>query len=97
MPRPNSKEDILKSAVILARKKGLFKFARVEVAEEAEVCEGTVSYHFGTMRALRKAIVERAVQNELLSILADASASRESVGVTIPEDLRSKVAAFIAS
>jgi len=92
----SSKAAILGAAVTIARRNGLFKFSRIDVAEEAEVGESTVSYHFGTMKDLRTAIVQYAVKNEILSILADARASRESVGVPMSEELRNKVAAHIA-
>lgn len=95
--RKNSKIAILEVAVIVARKSGLHKFSRIDVAKEANVGEGTVSYHFGTMPELRTAIVQNAVKNEILSILADARAGRESIGVPMSEDLRKKVAAYIAS
>lgn len=92
----SAKPAILSAAVALARKNGLHAFSRIDVAHEAEVGESTVSYHFGTMVDLRKAIVQQAVKYEILSILADARASRESSGVPMNEDLRKKVAAFIA-
>lgn len=91
-----SKPAILAAAVKLAREKGLHKFSRIEVANAAEVGESTVSYHFGQMPDLRKAVVQYAVEKEILSILADARAGRESVGVPMSEELRTKVAAYIA-
>lgn len=91
-----AKPAILSAAIGLARKCGLYKFSREDVAKEADVGESTVSYHFGTMPELRKAIVQQAVKHEILSILADARASRESIGVPMSEELRQKVAAHIA-
>lgn len=91
-----AKPAILGAAVKLAREKGLHKFSRIEVALEAEVGESTVSYHFGQMPELRTAVVKYAVEHEILSILADARAGRESVGVPMSEELRKKVAAYIA-
>jgi Uncharacterized protein conserved in bacteria len=90
------KKAILAAAVSLARRNGLHKFSRIEVAELAEVGESTVSYHFGKMPALRTAVVKYAVENEILSILADARASRESHGVPMSERLCRKIAAHIA-
>lgn len=91
-----AKPAILGAAVSLARAKGLHNFSRIDVAHAAEVGESTVSYHFGQMPELRQAIVKYAVEHEILSILADARASRESTGVPMNEDLRKKVAAHIA-
>jgi AcrR family transcriptional regulator len=86
---------IFAAAVFLAKRRGLFKFSRVDIAREANVAESTVSHHFGTMQGLRVAIVKHAVKNEILSILADARASREPLGVSMPEELKKKIAAHI--
>jgi AcrR family transcriptional regulator len=91
-----SKPAILVAAVKLAREQGLHKFSRIEVATEAGVGESTVSYHLGQMPAVRTAVVKYAVEHEIMSILADARAGRESVGVPMSEELRKKVAAYIA-
>lgn len=91
-----SKPAILSAAVSLARKRGLHSFSRLEVSEEAKVGESTVSYHFGTMPELRTAVVQYAVKHKILSILADARASRESTGVPMSEELKNQVAAYIA-
>lgn len=100
MPKMNISDTahpkILGAAVALAKQQGLFNFSRVDVAREADVAESTVSHHFGTMRKLRIVIVQHAVKNEILSILADARASREAIGVPMSEGLRDKVAAYIA-
>lgn len=92
-----AKPAILAVAVSMARNKGLEKLSRVQIAAAAEVAQSTISYHFGQMPALRSAVVRYAVEHEILSILADARASRESIGVPMSEELRQKVAAYIAS
>lgn len=97
-PRPSSKTDILNAAVSLARTKGLRGFSRDEVAEAAEVASATVSYHFGEMDALRKAVVSAAIEREVLPVLADARADRNSADLYkgMPAELKNKVAAYIA-
>lgn len=94
-PAPTSKPKILAAAVGLAREKGLHQFSRIEVAKAAKVGESTVSYHLGEMPEVRRAVVKFAVEREILSILADARAGREAVGVPMSEELRKKVAAYI--
>lgn len=98
MPRvyESQKDNILKAAVATAKTLGLHGFARVDVARAAQVAEATVSHHFGTMPELRKAVVRAAVSEEILSILADARAGREAIGVPMTEELRKRVAAYIA-
>lgn len=56
--RPNSKPEILSAAVALAQLRGLYGFTRAEVAEAVSMAEASVSFHFGSMDSLRKAIVE---------------------------------------
>lgn len=97
MPRvyTSSKNAILDAAVSVARERGLFSFSRIHVAEAASVAESTVSHHFGKMDALRRAIAQHAVDNEIVTLLADASAINRA-GVTIPAEVRKKLATYIA-
>lgn len=97
MPRiyESSKPAILDAAVSIAREKGLFSFARIHVAKAAKVAEATVSHHFGTMKSLRKAVAQHAVDNEIVTLLADVSAINRA-GVSIPAKVREKIAAHIA-
>lgn len=97
-PRPTSKPEILAAAVKLARVHGLRKFSRAEVAEEAGVASATVSYHFGQMDAMRKAVVEYAIEREVLPILVDARADRGSSDLytRMSAELKQKVAAYIS-
>lgn len=94
--KETSKPAILAAAVSLARAKGLLRFSRIEVANDSGVGESTVSYHFGTMFDLRKAVVQHAVDSEILSILADVRSCRESFGIPMNEKLREKIAEYIS-
>lgn len=97
-PRPTSKPQILESAVSLAHEKGLRKFSRADVAKRIKLASATVSYHFGTMDVLRRAVVEFAIKNEVLPVLADARADRDSAELyrRMSAGLKQKVAAYIA-
>lgn len=97
-PRPTSKPAILSAAVSLARVKGLRNFSRSQVAKAAKIASATVSYHFGEMHELRRAVVEHAIANEVLPILADARTDRESgeLYTRMSAELKQKVAAHIA-
>lgn len=97
-PRPTSKPKILNAAIDLAKEKGLRNFSRARVAERACVGLATVSYHFGKMNTLRREVVEHAIKNEVLNILADARTDRDSAGLytRMSSELKQKVAAFIS-
>lgn len=96
--RPTSKPKILDAAVSLAKAKGLNGFSREDVAKLAKMAEATVSFHFGNMDELRKAVVKHAVANEILPILADVRSAREKGYVgRMPAALVKKVAQYIAN
>jgi len=97
MPRiyKSSRKAVLAAAVSVARERGLFSFSRIHVAQAAKVAEGTVSNNLGTMAEMRTAIARYAVDNEVLSLLTDVAAIRRA-GVSIPAELRDKIAAYIA-
>lgn len=97
-PRPNQKAEILAAAVSLAKSKGLRNFARIEIATLAQVAEATVSFHLGKMDEVRRAIVEYAIDNEVIPVLVDARADRSSgeLYTRMSADLKQKIAAHIA-
>lgn len=98
-PRPTSKPEILAAAVSLARKHGLRKFSRADVAKAAKMASATISYHFGGMNELRRAVVQYAMAHEVLAILADARADRNverELHNGMTPELKRKVAAYVA-
>lgn len=90
------KDAILVCAVQRARHTGLMAFTREQVAKVANCSEANVSYHFGVMDKLRTAVVEYAVENEVVEILAQARAVRHPALGRMSQQLRERVAAHIA-
>jgi AcrR family transcriptional regulator len=90
------KDEILVCAVAIAKGLGLSAVTRVEVAHVAECAVGTVNYHFDTMDALRNAVVEYAVQNEVVEVIAQARAIRHPAVRRLAPALKERVAAHIA-
>ncbi len=97
--RPTSKPVILAAAVSLAKKHGLRKFSREQVAKVSKMAEATISFHFGNMDALRREVVRKAITDEVLPILADARADRNSseLYTGMPAELKKRVANYIAA
>jgi AcrR family transcriptional regulator len=89
------KATILGAAVTLARKHGLHRLTRLEIAHSAECGTGTVSYHFGDMDGMTNAVVEYAVQHEVLEILAQARADKHPALGGMSAELKARVAAHI--
>ena len=89
------KATILGAAVTLARKNGLHRLTRLDIATSAECGTGTVSYHFGDMDGVTNAVVEYAVQHEVLEILAQARVEKHAALGRMSADLKARVAAYI--
>lgn len=93
------KATILGAAVSVARKNGLHRLTRLDVATAAECSTGIVSHHFGDMDGLRAAVVDYAVQHEVIRILAQVRAdlplSKYPSIRGMSEALKERVAAYI--
>lgn len=71
------KQTILVAASRAARSHGLSKFTRRNVADAVGCSTGLVSWHFKTMNGLRGAVIEYAIENEVIEILVQARAERD--------------------
>lgn len=91
------KDKILAAAMQLANLKGYKNVTRDDIASRADVAAGSVSYHFGDMRKLQAAMVERAVLTQNLKVVAQAMADRHPVALKAPEDLRKRAALLLAA
>lgn len=88
---------ILGAAVSLARKTGYTRLTRYKVAHAAETSAGSVNYHFETMDGLRSAVMQYAVENQVLEIVAQGIVARHPVALQSPEALRKKAARSLSS
>lgn len=65
-------QSILDAAAALAAKNGFANLTRLQVSRRAKVAAGTVNYHFKTMRRLRGAVLDHAIEHQTLDVLAKA-------------------------
>lgn len=89
------KATILGAAVSVARKNGLHRVTRLDVAMAAECSTGAVSFHFDSMDGLNDAIVKYAIQHEVLQILAQARADKHPALGGMSATLKERVAAYL--
>ena len=82
------KEQILEAAMIVAERSGYKEMLRREIAKEANCGNGTVSLYFGTMTQLHRAVMRKAIQDEILTIIAQGIAARDANALKAPTDLR---------
>jgi AcrR family transcriptional regulator len=90
------KDAILAAAMQIANLKGYKRVTRSDIATRAEIATGSVSYHYGSMKKLQAAMVERAVETENLKMLGQALSDRHPVALKAPESLRRAAAILLA-
>jgi AcrR family transcriptional regulator len=86
---------VLDAACRVAETHGLQRFTRAHVALSSGKAPGTVSLAFGSMDALRDAVVREAIRRPLLTVLAQALAMGHPVARDAPEDLRAQALAAV--
>lgn len=64
------KEQLLLVAVDLAKREGYTNVTRAAISEAAGVSEALVSHYFGGMNDMKEAIMQEAVQNGVIEIIA---------------------------
>jgi AcrR family transcriptional regulator len=88
---PSERRDkVLAATLPLAIAKGYDKLTRDEIAEAAGISGGTLGYHFGSVDALRVALVEYALAKRCLPVIAQALVARDPAVAEIPARLRSR-------
>ncbi len=82
------KAEILAAALDTARAVGYRHVSREAIAATAGCSPGLVSAYFGTMPALRRAIMSAAIARRDLVVLAQGLAAGDSKAKAAPEALR---------
>jgi len=90
-----SKEHILDTAYKMAQCDGFAAITRDGVAAEAGVAMGSVNHHYGTMQVLREAVMQRAVEEENLELIAQGIALGDTIAKSAPLDVRTKALATL--
>lgn len=85
-----TKSLILKAALKLAKKHGFQNIKMPEIAEAAEVVNGTVVVHFTNMDKLRRDVLRYAVEVEELTVIAQGLVVNHPVTRKISRDLKER-------
>jgi TetR/AcrR family transcriptional regulator of autoinduction and epiphytic fitness len=94
--RDNRNTAILEAAIAEADEKGFAGVRQSAVAKRAGVAKGGVINAFGTMEALKSAIMEEAVARFMPKIVAAGLALDHPIARNAPPDLRAAAAAAIS-
>lgn len=83
-----SKQLILDTAYHMAVDNGFSSLTRDSVAIAAGVAQGTINHQFGTMEALRDAVMQLAIESGDLPIIAHGLSISHPVARTAPDDVK---------
>lgn len=87
---------ILDAAIRVAEREGYLKMTRSDVAHEAGVANGLINHAFGTMDALRGAVMRAAIDKKNIAIVRQGLLAGKVARLELPPELREAVARSIA-
>jgi len=93
----NRNRAVLDAAVSLAERFGMQAVTRPRVADESGLSVGTVSNAFGTMDALRDAVMAAAVEREIIPVVVQGLAERYPAALNAPPALKQRALANLAA
>tara|TARA_R100000750_G_scaffold34860_1_gene22434 strand:+ start:606 stop:911 length:306 start_codon:yes stop_codon:yes gene_type:complete len=82
------KEAIVDVALELAAAAHYTQVQRKQIADELGVTPPALTYHFGTMEQLRRAIMRAAIERENLGVIAQGLVAQDKHAKKAPEALR---------
>lgn len=96
MDAADRRAQILSAALALAEKQGYRNLTLQQIADAAGVSKGLPMVYFGTMTAIRRAIVREAVRTCNLKVVAQALVAADPHVKKADPDLKSKALAAVA-
>lgn len=87
---------ILAAALVVAERAGYLTMTRRDVARQAGVANGNINHAFGTMDALRGAVMRAAIESGNIAIVRQGLLAEDELATNAPPELREAVARSIA-
>lgn len=94
--RAERRAAIMAAALVEASCAGYAKMTREAIAERAGVAVGSINHEFGKMDRLRDEVMQNAVDNERLDIIAQGLADKHPTAIGAPDDLRTRAVRALA-
>jgi AcrR family transcriptional regulator len=88
---------VLAVALPLAVEKGYTNLTRDEIAEACQISGGTLQHHFGTIAALKSALVLYAMEKRCLPVIGQAVVARDPAVSGMPLTLRRRALGALAT
>jgi AcrR family transcriptional regulator len=83
----HTKQNILEAAARCAERKHYLMLNQRDIATEAEVSTGLLSYHFGDMAFLCRDLMEWAIEHKHLILIAQGVTAHDPAALEAPKDL----------
>lgn len=82
------KQLIIETAYHITKREGFAALTRDGVADEAGIARGAINHQFGTMDELRDAVMQLAIEDGELPIIAHGLSIGHPVARTAPDDIK---------
>lgn len=86
------KDKILDAAMKIATRIGYKNVTRDGLAEHMGVASGTITFHIGNMRKLRREMIEKSIQDENVKIFTEALVDAHPLALAAPQHLKNRAA-----
>ena len=90
------KNELIRAALALAKTHGYASVTREQIAERCKVSSALVSYHMGTMPAMRRALIRHAIAERALRVIGQALAANDPETRRVPPELKKEALASLA-
>jgi len=89
------RDEIVSVALALAVTHGYARVTREAVATRVNVTPQAIQHHIGTMAALRRDLMRRAIECECLPVIAQGMANRDEHALKAPPELQARARAAL--
>ena len=86
---------IIETALKMAEGIGYMNLRRDDIADQAGVAMGTVTYHYSSMIQLKRDVIRHAILNENYVVMGQALGMREPQIMKLDEVVREKLAKML--
>lgn len=91
------KQQILDAAIKLAKQVGYHSITRDGVAQELGISHGLINNYFNTIEQLKKEVIKKAIEEQILEIIAQALGMGDKQILKISKDIKDKVLKFLSN
>ncbi len=89
--------QILDGALVAAESKGYRQITQKDIATEADMSTGSITYHFDNMDNLRDQLMYHAILRGNLDVLAQGLVAKDPIALAAPETAKANALALLSN